>query len=47
MARVVPLMTAAVNAVRAMPAVTDADRENRAVAMIREGRKVGQKLAGR
>jgi hypothetical protein len=47
MARVVPLMTAAVNTVRSMPAVTDADRENRAVAMIREGRKVGQKLAGR
>ncbi len=46
MGRVVPLMTAAVTAVRALPAVTDADRENRAVQMIRGARNVGKKLKG-
>lgn len=47
MGKVVPLMQAAVTAVRAMPSVTDADREARAVAMIRAGRDVGKKLVGR
>ncbi len=46
MNKVAPLMAAAVSAVRAMPAVTDADREARAVAMIRNGREVGRKLRG-
>jgi hypothetical protein len=46
MARVAPLMATAVSAVRNMPAVTDADREARAIAMIRGGRDVGRKLKG-
>ncbi len=46
MGKVAPLMASAVGAVRAMPAVTDADREARAIAMIRGGREVGRKLKG-
>lgn len=46
MGKVAPLMATAVQTVRNMPAVTDADRENRAVAMIRAGRDVGRKLKG-
>jgi len=46
MSRVAPLMASAVSAVRNMPSVTDADREARAVAMIRGGRDVGRKLKG-
>jgi hypothetical protein len=46
MGRVAPLMASAVSAVRNMPSVTDADREARAVAMIRAGRDVGRKLKG-
>ena len=46
MGKVAPLMATAVQTVRNMPAVTDADREARAVAMIRAGRDVGRKLKG-
>lgn len=41
-----PLMAAAVTAVRSRPAVTDADRETRAVEMIRGARGVGKALRG-
>jgi hypothetical protein len=40
----VPLAQAAVNAVRAKPAVTDADKENRAVEMIRAFRAAGKTM---
>lgn len=47
MAKFVPHAQAAVTAVRNLPAVTDQDRENRAVAMIRGMREAGKKAAGR
>lgn len=47
MARVAPLMASAVTKVRGLPAATDADREQRAVQMIREARNVGKQLKGR
>lgn len=47
MAKVAPAMASAVTKVRAMPNATDADRENRAVAMIREARNVGKSVKGR
>lgn len=46
MGRVSPLMAAAVESVRRKPAVTDADRETRAIEMIRAGRAVGKALRG-
>lgn len=46
MGRVAPLMSQAVTTVRAMPANTDAEREARAIAMIRGGRDVGKRLKG-
>ena len=46
MGKVAPLMAAAVETVRRKPAVTDADREARAVEMIRAGRAVGKALRG-
>ncbi len=46
MGKVSTLMAAAVAAVRSKPAVTDADREARAVEMIRAARGVGKALRG-
>lgn len=46
MAEVAPELAAAVGVVRAMPANTDAERENRAVAMIRGARAVGMRRRG-
>ncbi len=46
MGKVAPLMAAAVDTVRRKPAVTDADREARAVEMIRAARAVGKALRG-
>lgn len=46
MGKVAPLMTAAVDAVRAKPAVTDADRESRMLEMVRAARAVGKVLRG-
>lgn len=47
MAKIAPMMGAAVQTVRALPNATDADRENRAVAMIRAARNVGKQAKGR
>ncbi len=46
MGEVAPEMAAAVGVVRGMPANTDAEREARAVAMIRGARTVGQRRRG-
>ncbi len=46
MTEVGPLMAAAVSTVRNLPSNTDADRENRAVAMIRGARAVGLSRRG-
>ncbi len=46
MTEVAPAMAAAVTTVRGMPATTDAEREARAVAMIRAARLVGQGRRG-
>jgi hypothetical protein len=46
MTEVAPAMAAAVSTVRALPANTDADREARAVAMIRAARAVGLSRRG-
>lgn len=46
MSDVAPLMAAAVSTVRALPSNTDADREGRAVAMIRAARAVGLSRRG-
>jgi hypothetical protein len=46
MGKVAPLMAAAVTTVRNLPAVSDTDREARAIAMIRAARAVGKTLAG-
>jgi hypothetical protein len=47
MQRIAPLMATAVSGVRGLPNATDADRENRAVAMIRAARNVGKAAKGR
>ncbi len=47
MQKIAPMMATAVATVRALPNATDADRENRAVAMIRASRNVGKQAKGR